>query len=132
MNAQETQKNHWLEGAPGSIQKIMDMLVELDNRNLVPVDMRAGLVRHAEELTNLIPNYIAANANMMAQAHAEKSVSCDGDMAAQACWGIAFMTEALSGLQYLARLESDRQKYPDIQTAVSKAYGANIKPIDGA
>ena len=122
MSTQDKQENHWLEGAPGSILRICDVLVELDRRNLIPSDMRSGLVHHAQALLEVLPNFIAANANLMAQTHAEKTFSGDHDQAAQVCWGMAFMSDALNGLQYVARLEYEREKYPEIHAAMRNAY----------
>ena len=123
--------NEWLAGGAGSILKVCDMLVELDRRNLIPNDMRAALVSHAEELVSVLPNYIAANANLMATAHAEKLLAGEDDEAAQVCWGVAFMTDSLNGMQSLARLERDRHEFPAIHEAVSRAYGAGVSLVTG-
>lgn len=125
MKTNDAKNNHWMEGEAGSILRICDVLVELDRRNLIPSDLRTALVHHAQALLDVLPNYIAANANLMATAHMEKLYGHDEDKAAQVCWGMAFMSDALNGLQYVARLEYEREKYPDIHTAVSKAYAVD-------
>lgn len=131
MATNDATANQWLDGGAGSILRICDMLVELDRRNLIPSDMRTALVKHADELMSVLPNYIAASANLMAETHAEKALSGDSDQAAQVCWGIAFMTDTMNGMQYLARLERERQDYPEMFAAISKAHGASVSLVSG-
>jgi hypothetical protein len=126
MKANDTNENQWLSGEVGSIQAMTAMFIELDNCGLLPSDMRLALVKHADALLDVLPGHIKDTANLLAQAHAENA-GVDSSTTSSIGWTIGFMADTIIGLQFLARLERDRQEYPEIHAAIRKAFGTNIK-----
>lgn len=124
MKAKDAQENPWLVGEP--MVNIMGMLVELDRCSLLPSEMRQALTVHAEELLDVLPGFIEETSNMLARELAENGNACSS-ITSQVSWSIKLMANTMAALQPLARLESERQKYPEIYATIRKACGVNIK-----
>jgi hypothetical protein len=128
MENNNVQNNEWMANSDSGMYSIAAMLMELDQRDLIPLDMRQALAHHAGNLADLLPCFIQATTMMFAKAHTGK-FGVDDSEGANANWAVAFMADAMSGMQLLEKIERDRKDYPQLYTAMRKARGSNVSLV---
>lgn len=77
------------------------MLLELDERGLIPDDMRSALHHHAMNAVEVLPENISAISHAIAAAHSDFGL--EGTHVARCAWGVAALADTMGGMVALER-----------------------------
>jgi hypothetical protein len=128
MENNSLEANDWITRSDSSIGSIIFMVVELDRRDLIPLDMRQAFAHHGGNLVDDLPNFIQATATMFAKAHGGNCGVSEWE-GSQANWAVTFMASALSSVQFLAKIEREREECPEIYAAMRKSRGSTVSLV---
>ena len=87
-------KNEWFIDPSTPMRDMAQMLVNLDNKGLIPAEMRQAIHSHANNAKDILPMGIAAISQAIASAHSGFGLSSVD--ASQANWAVAALAEKLS------------------------------------
>ena len=100
--AKETvNQNVWFKDASESFTDIAHMLMDLDDKGLIPDDMRKAIQQHADNNLGTLPANIAAIASSLAAA-VSGNVGLGKSETANVSWGMASLAEQIHGWNELA------------------------------
>jgi len=94
-------ENKWFKNASESFTDMAHMLMALDEKGVIPTDMRKAISQHANNSLDVLPMSIAAIASSLAAA-VYGSVGLQKGEASNVAWGMASMAEQMHGWQELA------------------------------
>lgn len=94
-------EHKWFHSASSPIRDIAHMLLDLDERGLIPDDMRSAIHNHAMNAVEVIPQNVSAISHAIAAAHSDFGL--DDEHAAHCAWGVAALSDTLSGMVALER-----------------------------
>ena len=93
--------NEWFKNASESFTDMAHMLMALDEKGVIPKDMRKAISQHANSNLDVLPMSIAAIASSLAAA-VSGNVGLERGETSNVAWGMAMLAEQMHGWQELA------------------------------
>ena len=94
-------EREWFHSASSPIRDIAHMLLDLDERGLIPENMRSAIHNHAMNAVETLPQNVSAISHAIAAAHSDFGL--EDEHAAHCAWGVAALSDTLSGMVALER-----------------------------
>lgn len=94
-------KNEWFKSASAPFLDIAHMLMELDEKGVIPKDMRKAIHQHADNNLSTLPMNIAAIASSLAAA-VSGGVGLEKRETSNVAWGMESLAEQMHGWRELA------------------------------
>lgn len=89
-------ENQWFKSAEAPFTDIAHILLALDERGVIPADMRDAIYQHADNSADTLPNIIAGAASALASAVAGDS-GLEDKIVSRAAWGMTSLAEQVHG-----------------------------------
>src|SRR5664279_1319209 len=93
--------NEWFKSASTPFVDIAHMLMALDEKGLIPADMRVSIYQHANNSEDTFPSYVSAVSASLASA-VSGNVGLEKRTTSQVAWGIEALAEQINGWHELA------------------------------
>ncbi len=92
--------NEWFTNASFPFTDIAHMLMALDEKGVIPADMREAIYQHAENSVGTLPLCVAAASASLASA-VSGNVGLEKQSITKAAWGIESLAEQIHGWKEL-------------------------------